>query len=50
MAEYINETYGVHRFYIPEGMYSIADVEELLADMKKQRDAIEIRLKEKNHG
>jgi hypothetical protein len=50
MAEYINETYGVHRFYIPEGMYSIADVEELLDDMKKQRDVIEIRLKEKNHG
>jgi FPC/CPF motif-containing protein YcgG len=41
MTEYTHKTYGMARFHVPEGMYSIEEIEEMLANMieaKKQQD------------
>jgi len=32
--EYAHKTYGTAKFHIPDGMYSIEEIEKLLADMK----------------
>ena len=37
MTEYTYETYGMARFYVPEGMYSIAELEQMLADFKEAK-------------
>ena len=37
MSEYTYKTYGMARFYVPEGMYSIEEVEQMLADMKEAK-------------
>jgi len=37
MTEYTYKTYGMARFHVPEGMYSIAEMEEMLADMKEAK-------------
>jgi FPC/CPF motif-containing protein YcgG len=56
MSEYAYKTYGMARFHVPEGMYSIEELEEILANMKeakKHQDehlkAAMTPLKEKNH-
>jgi hypothetical protein len=56
MTEYAYKTYGMARFYVPEGMYSIKEIEEMLADMKEAKRHQDERLKaamqplkEKNH-
>jgi len=41
MTEYTYKTYETMRVYVPAGMYSIAEIDQLLADMieaKKQQD------------
>ncbi len=41
MTEYTHKTYDTMRVYVPAGMYSIAEIDQLLADMieaKKQQD------------
>ena len=55
MTDYTYTTYNTAKFHIPEGMYSIEEIEELLADMKaairrqdKQLKASLQPLKEKN--
>jgi hypothetical protein len=55
MTEYTYKTYDMARFHVPEGMYSIKEIEEILANMreaKKHQDEIlkaSMRsLKEKN--
>jgi hypothetical protein len=35
--EYEYKTYDMARFYIPEGMYSISEIEEMLANIKKEK-------------
>ena len=57
MAEYTYETYGMARFHVPEGMYSIAELEQMLADFKeakrRQDDHLKAAIqpiKEKNNG
>lgn len=35
--EYTVQTYGTQKVYIPEGMYSIEEVENLLSEMKKAK-------------
>jgi len=37
MAEYTCETYGMARFHVPDGMYSIAELEKMLADFKEAK-------------
>jgi hypothetical protein len=37
MTEYIFKTYDVMRFHVTEGMYSIAEMEEILAGMKEAK-------------
>ena len=37
MTEYTYKTYGMARFHVPEGMYSIEDLEEMLANMKEAK-------------
>jgi len=34
MSDYEYKTYGTARFYVPEGMYSIEELEEMLANIK----------------
>ena len=55
MTKYTHQTYGLARFYIPKGMYSIAELEQMLANFKeaKQRQDEHLKasiqpLKEKN--
>jgi hypothetical protein len=55
MTEYIFKTYDMMRFHVTEGMYSIAEMEEMLADMKEAKkrqdehlNAAMQSLKEKN--
>lgn len=49
MAKYTYKTYNIAGFHLPEGMYSIAELEEMLADFKeaKQRDALADDLKKR---
>jgi hypothetical protein len=35
--EYTYKTYGMARFHVPEGMYSIEELEEMLANMKEAK-------------
>jgi hypothetical protein len=37
MTEYIFKTYDTMRLHVTEGMYSIAEMEEMLADMKEAK-------------
>jgi aspartyl/asparaginyl beta-hydroxylase (cupin superfamily) len=37
MTEYTYKTYGMARFHVPEGMYSIEEIEEMLANIKKAK-------------
>jgi len=37
MSEYTYRTYDTARFHVPEGMYSIAELEALLAEMKEAK-------------
>jgi hypothetical protein len=55
MKEYTYKTYSTARFHVPEGMYSIKEIEDMLANMKeaKKRQDEHLRasiqpLKEKN--
>jgi hypothetical protein len=55
--EYTYKTYGVAQFYIPPGMYSIEELELLLADFKAAKEQTEKSLgrvlkplKERNNG
>ena len=57
MTEYTYKTYETMRVYVPAGMYSLAEIDQLLADMieaKKQQDehlkTSMQPLKEKNNG
>ena len=43
--EYTYKTYGTARFYIPEGFYSIEEIEKLLVDMKATNEQTEQSLK-----
>ena len=43
--EYTYKTYGTAQFYIPEGLYSIEEIEKLLADMKAAKEQTEKSLK-----
>ena len=43
--EYTYKTYGTAKFYIPEGMYSIEELELLLVDMKATKEQTEKSLK-----
>jgi hypothetical protein len=36
-TEYTVKTYGTQKVYIPEGMYTIEEVENLLSEMKKAK-------------
>ena len=36
MGEYTYKTYGTTRFHIPEGLYSIEEIETLLIEMKER--------------
>jgi len=45
MDEYTYKTYGTARFHIPEGVYSIEEIEKLLADMKAAKKQTEQSLK-----
>jgi hypothetical protein len=42
MAKYTYKTYNIAGFHLPEGMYSIAELEQMLADFKeaKQKDML----------
>jgi hypothetical protein len=55
--KYTHKTYGVAQFYIPEGMYSIEELELLLVDIKAAKEQTEKSLgrvlkplKERNNG
>jgi hypothetical protein len=37
MTEYTYKTYGMARFHVPEGMYSIEEFEEMLANIKEAK-------------
>ena len=37
MSEYTYETYGMAKFYVLEGMYSIAELEQMLSDFKEAK-------------
>lgn len=37
MSELEYKTYGMARFHVPEGMYSIAELEELLKQLKEAK-------------
>jgi hypothetical protein len=57
MTEYTYKTYGMARFHVPEGMYSIEEIEEMLANIKKAKRHQDEQLKaamrpakEKNNG
>jgi hypothetical protein len=43
--EYTYKTYGTAKFYIPEGMYSIQELELLLVHMKATKKQTEKSLK-----
>ena len=43
--EYTYKTYGTARFHIPEGFYSIEEIEKLLVDMKATNEQTEQSLK-----
>jgi len=43
--EYAHKTYGAARFHMPEGRYSIEEIEKLLADMKAAEKQTEKSLK-----
>ena len=45
--EYTYKTYGVALFHIPEGMYSIEELELLLVDMKAAKEQTEKSLKKR---
>jgi len=55
--EYTYETYDMARFHIPDGLYSIEEIEKMLIHMKAARKRQEEHLKrsiqplkDKNHG
>lgn len=57
MTEYTYKTYRIAGFHLPEGMYSIAELEQMLADFKeaKQRQDEYLKaaiqpVKEKSRG
>lgn len=35
MIEYTYETYGMARFHVPEGMYSVDDLEQLIKEFRE---------------
>lgn len=37
MTEYTYQTFDTARFYVPEGMYSIAEMEQMLSDFKEAK-------------
>jgi FPC/CPF motif-containing protein YcgG len=37
MTEYTYKTYSMARFHVPEGMYSIEELEEMLANIKEAK-------------
>lgn len=37
MSEYTYQTYSTARFHIPEGMYSIAELEQMLVNFKEAK-------------
>jgi hypothetical protein len=39
------KTYGMARFHVPEGMYSIEEIEEMLANMKEAKKRQDEHLK-----
>ena len=41
MDEYAYKTYGVTRFHIPEGLYSIEEIKKLLVYMKAAKKQAE---------
>ena len=43
-AGYVYKKYDMARFHIPEGLYSIENVEEMLVDMKKTKQKTEAYL------
>ena len=45
MTEYTYKTYGMARFHVPEGMYSIEEIEEMLVDMKATKERTDQALK-----
>ena len=45
--EYTYKTYGTAKFYIPEGMYSIEELELLLVDMKAAKEQTEKHLQKR---
>lgn len=57
MTEYTQKTYDTMRVYVPAGMYSIAELDQLLADMieakTQQNEHLKTsmqQLKEKQNG
>jgi FPC/CPF motif-containing protein YcgG len=45
MKEYTYKTYGMARFHVPEGMYSIEELEEMLANIKEAKRQQDEQLK-----
>jgi len=45
MDEYTEKTYGADRFHVLAGLYSIEEIEKLLADMKAAEKQTEKSLK-----
>jgi len=37
MTEYTFKTYGVAQFHVPDGMYTIAELEQMLANFKEAK-------------
>ena len=52
MSQYTYKTYDMARFHIPEGMYSIAEIEEMLVHIKEEKERqdrhLKAAIKEKN--
>ena len=42
---YTYETYGTARFLLPEGFYSIEEIEQLLAELKANKEQTDQALK-----
>ena len=45
MNQYTYKTYDMARFHIPDGMYSIAEIEEMLVHMKEEKERQDRHLK-----
>jgi len=45
MTEYTYKTYGMARFHVPEGLYSIKELEEMLASIKEAKRRQDEQLK-----